>query len=389
MDILIIDDLIAEITPSDKTAYPDTLIVDCINKYAVPGLFDSHCHLSHLSLRKTKERENVLKDFLRMGITQVRDVGGPVNIIKAMKMQNQGNNRGPDIFFSGPMLEMGPVYWQKVNESLPEFTVAVDTEKDAERLIADLKNKGASLIKTFGKFTTSLFEYLSRLAEKSDLPLTHDPGAPLFNKLPMNMAIDLGAKCIEHGKSPWPVSLKATLQKEHDDLCRNPDHGPDEDKNLAMKLFELNTDSISKEKLQRIAEKMKNKNVMFCPTLLVFQEADTNSELSFIKKALNDISLFCTQNLIKHGVKVLAGVDGCEPDLLSELLLLSKCGLSNMETIKSATIYPARWLNIFDKYGSISLGKKANILIIDDDPVKDINNLKKRHITIKDGFITE
>lgn len=390
MDILIGKDRIQSIYPSNKVETADAFIVDCTGKYAVPGLFESHAHLSHLKEMEKDERGNILKGFVKKGIMQVRDVGGPVDILMDMKEQIQkGNTCGPDIFYSGPMLEKSPLYWRKINESMPGFTVAVDTKEDADRIISGILEKGASLVKTFGKFDLPVFEYLLEKAGENSLPVTHDPGAPLFNMVPMDIAMDLGIRCIEHGKAPWPCVLKDSLQKQHDELCRNYNHEPGADEEFAQKVFSMGSDSISEEKLDRLACRMVENNTFFCPTLRVFNERamEPGEEYSRLIKILDSISLFCTGKMIKNGVPLLVGIDSCMPDTHDEIKLLKDTGLSDLEILRGATIYPAKWLNMLGDYGSVAQNSKANLFITEKDPLEDIRNLMDIYISIKDGRV--
>ena len=59
----------------------------------------------------------VLSDFVGRGVTQIRDLGGPVNILKDLReTSSSGAGAGPDIFYAGPMLEMPPLRGQQMNE---------------------------------------------------------------------------------------------------------------------------------------------------------------------------------------------------------------------------------------------------------------------------------
>lgn len=386
-DILIKEDKIADIIPWVPDFYPEMKMLDCSGKYALPGLFECHAHMAHLL--NIPEREKILKSFVDQGITQVRDVGGSLSIVKKLKESiSKGEVTGPDIFYSGPMLEKSPLHWEQVNKSIPEFTVAVDSVSDADRIISELHDNGVSHIKTFNKFNPDVFSHLCKKAKSLSLPVTHDPGMPLFHRIPMDMAIYSGATCIEHGKSPYPIVLKPELQEEHDRLLQ-PNSAPEDFPRFAMKVLGLGVEAVSMERLNAIANIMLEYDVYFCPTLLAFASVDTeySIEEKRVIKTLNEISLFFTQEFIKQDIKILTGVDSCMPELFNEMDLLRKQGLSNMKIIKGAVQYPAQWLNIYDRYGSIDINKKANILILHDNPVTDIGNILKICHVVKDGDI--
>ncbi len=96
-----------------------------------------------------------------------------------------------------------------------------------------------------------------------------------------------------------------------------------------------------------------------------------------------------TEEFIKHKVKILVGHDGVRPDLLFNEMKkkLRKCGLSELEIIRGATIYPAQWLGVEDRYGSISPGVLANLSILDNNPLEDITNFESPCMVIMNGRV--
>ena len=74
-----------------------------------------------------------------------------------------------------------------------------------------------------------------------------------------------------------------------------------------------------------------------------------------------------------------AGVSGIITgfSLHDELALLVDAGLTNEETLISATRLPATWLEIDDKIGTVEVGKFADLILLDANPLNDINNTRK------------
>ncbi|MHC4945344.1 MAG: hypothetical protein ACYTG7_20205, partial [Planctomycetota bacterium] len=58
--------------------------IDCKNGFALPGLFDCHTHIVNLTLEEDDKCEEKLRAFVSSGITQVRDVGGPIDLLHDM-----------------------------------------------------------------------------------------------------------------------------------------------------------------------------------------------------------------------------------------------------------------------------------------------------------------
>jgi imidazolonepropionase-like amidohydrolase len=409
LDILIENGIVKEVGKVNYIIDEANLTqIDCSHKFALPGLFECHAHLALLTspdeetkkqimedFGTTKENElekQVLKEFVVRGITQVRDVGGPVKALKDLKDSiSNGKFPGPDIFYAGPMLEKSPLLWEEQNKALPGFTVAVNSKQDAKDIIKEIAHEGASLIKTFNKFDFDVFRYLLEQAKAYNLPVVHDPGTSLFQLIPMDLGIDLGIRCFEHGKAPWPIVLKDDLKWEHDSLI---EADPKDKETLRKKIFSLGNESISLIKLQQLIDKMLQNDVYFCPTLHAFkymqaqQSKEPNKDMLDKLEVLVRISLFFTKEMIKQNVKVLVGQDGLMPKFtFDEMRYLKELGLSESEIIKGATIYPALWLGVADQIGSISPNKKASILILNKNPLEDIQNIETTHAVLLNGKI--
>jgi imidazolonepropionase-like amidohydrolase len=86
------------------------------------------------------------------------------------------------------------------------------------------------------------------------------------------------------------------------------------------------------------------------------------------------------------GVRIVAGTDGYGLELIRELELYEKAGLSNVEALQTATIIPARMTGMDDRVGSIAPGKTADIILVDGDVSKDLHNLHHLRTVFLDGY---
>ncbi len=414
LDILIEDGLIRDVGRVALDNGGRRRVVDCRGKFALFGLFDCHTHLTMLANQPDEEKKAILTEcsvreasmdeeldkqvlgrFLAAGVTQLRDLGGPLAVLKAMSDRIRNHEySGPELFYAGPMLEKSPLTAGGNNERWPGFTVAVDSTEDAENIIDELVREGASVVKAFAKWDIDVLKHLLQSAAKASLPLTIDPGPTFFHSIPVDKAIDLDITCVEHGKSPWLATLKDDLRVEHDSLTAAD---PKAKKTFVDKMLAMGAESIAVEKLNALADRMVEKNVCFCPTLHVFKYnvehpevfQDNNLEdRRRIFRSLLEVSLFITSVMAKRGVRILVGQDGWNPIFTAlEMQMLVETGLPAAETIKGATVYPAEWLGVADEYGSIAPGKRANILILDEDPLQDMENAGAVYAVIKDGEV--
>jgi imidazolonepropionase-like amidohydrolase len=374
--------------------------VECAGKFAVPGLFDCHTHLVHLTKGGEEEVRTKLAAFVANGVTQVRDVGGPIDIIGGMGRRIAGGEMvGPEMFYTGPMLEGSPLTYEEINEEYPGFTVAVDTTEDVDRLLPDLAHQGASCIKVFNKMDREVFRHLAAVARRELLRVALDPGMPLFHRLPMGEAVEMGVTSIEHAKAPWPVVLTDELREQHDALLAK-DAGEMTQMAFTMRVSMLGAKSVSLERLRDLADEMRSKNACLCPTMQVFVTMEEMAveqskkkmgitEMPEMRRAgMEEVSRLVVREFADRGVRLLVGQDGCEPGgAFGEMRRLKDCGVSEAEIIKSATIYPAEWLGVADRLGSISPGKQASILVVDGNPVEDIGQLESTFVVIQNGRI--
>jgi imidazolonepropionase-like amidohydrolase len=390
-DILISGDRITEI--GSLRAPDDALLIDGAGRFAIAGLFDCHTHLSHLTVTSGDSLPRALEGFVSRGILQVRDVGGPLDVMRRLNGRiESGEIAGPDIYYTGPMLEHTPLTWQNLNEQEPGLTVPADTNEQVDSLLAALSSGGARCVKAFGKFDRAVFAHLVERATALGLPVVHDPGPPLFHQVPMDVSIELGVRSIEHAKAPWPIVLRPDLQVEHDSLlARNA--GQMEKMPFVMKVAALSVDGISNEKLDALADRMVARRVYLCPTLHVFDVLGEDSTsvpapMRPVVAAMEKISRHVTARMAARGVSIMVGQDGIDPKAtLAEMILLRDCGVPSAEILRGATIHPARFLGMEDRLGSIAPGRLANIVILDKNPLEDIGNVGTVSLVIQHGKV--
>ncbi len=414
LNVIISGNNIKDICETSEPFADDILEVDCTGKYAIPGLFDSHTHLATLTNQPAEvEREIfnecqlmetfeggkldrlVLPDFVRRGITQIRDLGGPVETLRRMKRDIVDKvMKGPDILYAGPMLEMPPLTGAQMNERWPGWTVAVESEDHAETIVTSLKEDRVSCLKAFGRFKSAVLESLVSHAREMDLPVTCDPGPTFFHDIDVSKGLYLGIRCFEHAKSIWYSVLKDDLKCEHDQLksAKREERGE-----YTQKLMSAGPESISIPKLDELAGEMAADNTLLCPTLHIFKFYSEKPEVFNDQEPEKFRPIFATMfevgrvivnHLAKRGIRMLVGQDGYIPRFThQEMLLLSENGLRPLEILKGATVYPAQWFGLTEKYGSIETGKKANLVILDANPIEDIRNAQNIRMVILDGQI--
>ncbi|MEX2470012.1 MAG: amidohydrolase family protein [Pseudohongiellaceae bacterium] len=373
-------------------------------KFLIPGLWDFHVHLTY------DERlvEAMPALFLAWGITSVRDTGGLLEevlpVVAAMEAEGA---RAPRVFYAGPLLDGEFVVYD--GDGRPEIGTPVPTADAARRIVGELHEAGVDFIKVYEMVTPGVFEALVAAAEALDLPI--DSHVPLALR-----AREAGPRVdsIEHLRNiEMDCAANATaLHAERLAQLRNPD---------ALAGADLRT---SLHSLQRIPA-VNNYDAVECdaviaaladtvmvPTLRLnsfglappYARRDWEQALTRLPPDVRsdwqaqgeqraaqgpgdttfaEWSLFLTRRMHEAAVPIGAGTD--TPINLSipgyslhaELAMLVRAGLSPLEAIAAATLEPARYFGLEETMGSIEVGKVADLLLLDADPLADIDNTKR------------
>jgi len=396
-DVLILADSIAAVG-KDLSVPAGARVIDGTGRYALPGLFDCHTHLAHLLGAGEDSVARSLAGFVARGITQVRDVGGPLGTLSGLARRSRELS-GPEIFYSGPMLERRPLTHGAMNDSLPGFTAAIDSREAVDSLLAELDEGGAGLVKTFGKADSATYRHLVEEARRLGLPVTHDPGEPLFHRVPLERALDLGVRCFEHAKAPWPAVLRDDLRREHDALLDSLRAGrahPMQAMGFALRVAELGAASVDTVRLHDLGARLRERGACLCPTLVVlddleaiaFEQTRQQQGLQEIPEpmkaairrmisAMEAVSRLCVRILAAERVRLLVGQDGCDPSATArEMRRMAACGVPAVEILRGATLYPAEWLGADGRLGSIAPGKQADLVLLEADPLEEIGRVE-------------
>src|SRR5262249_39735586 len=98
-----------------------------------------------------------------------------------------------------------------------------------------------------------------------------------------------------------------------------------------------------------------------------------------------------TRALRDAGAGLIAGTDQ-EPwgfSLHWELERLVRAGLTSREALAAATVGPAAFLDMFDSLGSVEIGKIADLVLLDADPLVDIRNTRRIDAVVADGRLLD
>jgi imidazolonepropionase-like amidohydrolase len=88
-------------------------------------------------------------------------------------------------------------------------------------------------------------------------------------------------------------------------------------------------------------------------------------------------------------IPIVAGTDGYGLELVREIEIYEQAGMSKAEALKTATLNPARLVGIDDRTGSITVGKEADMLLVDGDVSADLGALRRVRTVVSDGYVMD
>jgi imidazolonepropionase-like amidohydrolase len=378
MTLVITDNTITEIrkgsyrqTPGEK----NVRVFDLEGAYVLPGFWDNHSHISDLNpdVNNTLDYEPVLPaairagrmaiDALQKGITTLRMVAERDYLDVAWgKAFDAGVFVGPRIISSGPSISSthGDGY-------APPYPGGVQVNGPDEVREAVRKNIrfGAGIIKIQANV-------LDRDEIKAAIETAHSFGIPVTahsSEKAVRIAVELGIDCIEHGYGLSDETIQLMAEK-----------GTFFDPTISA--VYLNAENIA-EREQKIAELNLNKGneIIAGRTTAAFSDEQISS---FVLNQRNIL-----RKAVKAGVRVLTGADGTPvgEQVLLEIEQQVLSGLTEMQVLINATRNSADMMGMLDDIGTVEKGKLADLIVIEDNPLEHISNIRKLKMVIKDGKI--
>ncbi|MBK9255909.1 MAG: amidohydrolase family protein [Saprospiraceae bacterium] len=382
VSIVVIDGFIRRIEQGYIPVTMADKLIDLKNKTVMPGLMDMHVHIESESNPKRYEetfRENesyvalkatqYCEKTLMAGFTTVRDLGGSgVNVSLREAIKN-GFVKGPKILTCEKSIATTGGHADPTNgvrdnlkgDPGPKEGV-INSPEDAAKAVRQRYKNGADCIKitsTGGvlsvandgsspQFTIEEIEAIVKAANDYNfVTAAHAHGAEGIRR-----AVLGGINSIEHGTFMTEEIMDLMLEKG---------------------TYYVPTISAGKF----VVEKAKVPN--FYPKIIAQKALEVGPQIqeTFAKA-------------YKKGVKIAFGTDtgvSLHGDNAKEFIYMTEAGMSPMEAIVSATKNAAQLMRIYQKTGSLNVGKAADIIAVDEDPIKNISTMLNVTFVMKDGVV--
>lgn len=383
--LIVEDNRIVEVRDGGGGDLPNNAVTyDVSGKTITPGLIDAHDHLANIGMDLYKriatsvtlavlETSRCLKDTLEAGITGVRDANGLDWGIKAAV--ERGVIPGPRLtIVVGQISPTGGHADREersgVNHSLPRLPTIPDGLCDGpdgvRKKVREMVKAGADQIKTVGtggisspvggplqrQFTREeMFALVEEAHAWGKRVMVHAYGGP-----GLQYALEAGCDSIEHGGYLW---------LEPDRLRLMADRG----------VYLVPTISNSRKYMARIAK-------------------TPGATAEYMRRKAPEVADYVvrtTQMAIQLGVPIAMGTD-CgmfgHADNAYELECMVDAGMTPMQSIVASTKTAAECSELADRVGTLEVGKLADLLVIDGDPLQDIRLFRQKEkllLIMKDG----
>jgi hypothetical protein len=355
-------------------------IIDAKDKYLTPGLIDMHVHVWD---------KYELGLYLSNGITSVRNLWGmPMHLRLKEEIKND-EIISPMFFTTGPKLT-GP-------EFIGDDNLQLTTPQEAKHKVISYKNRGYDFIKTYYGLTEVLFHAVIEQAKISDIDIIAHPS----QKVPYSSHFNSRIKSIEHAEEiiQQPLNYKLDTIKLKEIINEFENLNPGSFcptligyNNIFQMLIDDNILDSERLKFMNPLIKMTDSKAQF--ERWFNTKTKDLSIVNSIKKQ-HEFHLKIIKELHKAGVSIISGSDAgigvTIPgySMHKELAFYREAGLSNYEVLKTATVNAANTHSIMNNMGSIEIGKLANLILVDSNPLLDLKVLQKPEYVIIKGRILE
>lgn len=399
--------ILAVVDQKDLGRYAPKRTVNLRGKYLMPGLWDTHVHFGG-GAELIEENKRLLPLYLAHGITAVRDCAGDLSdtVLDWRAKIASGEMSGPTIFTSGAKLEGYKPLWKG--------TIEVGTPAEVSAALDKLQAQKVDFVK-ITENTMTPATYVDALKQVKARGMASSAHIPL--QMTLDQVFAAGLSSIEHQS----YLLRAATPEEAT-LTEAVAQGKITSKE-AMKRSLASFDEVTARAAFR---RMAAAGTAIVPTLYgsyvtayldqnnhshddylqyigkglratydwrVQRAAQDDAEAIKIRHAIFEKSASLLPMLAQEGVSIIAGTDAGFLNsfdypgiaLHDEIALYVKYGLTPAQALQSAVLTGPRLLGKTDHYGSVSANNVADLLILNANPLKNIQATRDIYLVLSRG----
>ena len=374
------------------TVIPDNaVIIDAGGRTVMPGLIDAHMHIDltgHGSYEDYYEligdmdnlgrfMQIAAKQMMRGGVTSGLDLGAPFQAFDFRERVRSGEIPGPRLTLSGPWITR--VDYETVPD---ECEIVINSPRDAAQKTRELIERGVDVIKVWVGLTEEDYRAVVDEAHKSGIKVH----AHLYDPEAIRMAIDAGVDVFQHVGSarnpPYDEALISEIAHKNIPIVQT----------IAHRIWVYPATVAFPERLYDPVYKKDMPADIYEAWISSFENFHRLSYMYDIGPETRNSKRSASQ-FIDGGAYMGVGTDAASPlnmhneAMWREMSALIESGMTPIQVISAATKTNAEILGQFDELGTIEPGKLADIIIVDGNPLRNIEVLDYVDIVIKDGGV--
>ena len=418
--IVIEEGRIVTLGPTGDIAIPTgSRLIDGEGRFLIPGLWDLHVH----AMREGRAAWH-FPLYLANGVTGVREMGTFLDSLDSWQARLAGGYLGPRVVAAGHIVN-GPPPTGAVRpppgRPTPAwvFAIPITSDEQARVVVDSLIRRGVDFVKVYGGLSREAYFAVAEAARDHSVPFAgHVPDAVT----PIEAA-EAGQRSIEHLSRLLEACTPGASDIEAEVKTLTGSDLPEDSIRAAVRaLVRDGLATYSTEHCAPTIESFVENETHHVPTLVVLRglaKADDptvvtdprrryipdkilsrwepRSDVDYaIAGMIYDKRVEIVGDLHRSGVTIMAGTDASDEtnvfpgfSLHDELALLVEAGLEPLEAIQAASSTPANFLGHADSLGTIEVGKLADLLLLDADPLKDIRNTQRIAAVIFNGELLD
>ena len=349
--IIVRDGRLVAVGPQASTPVPPGVrAIDITGKSVIAGLWDSHAHASQTDWAPV---------YLASGVTTIRDLGGEEPIQLGIRDAiASGAALGPRYLLAGLIDGPGPRAFGMVTASTPD---------EARAIVKRYHDEGFQQIKIYIETPAALVPAITAEA--------HRLGMTVIGHLPAGLtwqtAVENGYDSIAHMQLRGTPDTDASRQQ----IAFFKEHRTAMDPTLSWN--ELSGRNMT----QPLDALLPGASRLPLPLRRMFDSMNGGNGGSQVNAAK------LVKAAVDTGLLVMAGTDKGVPgfSLQRELEIYVQGGLTPLEAIRTATIMPARAMKMDKELGTLEVGKLADLVVLDADPLANISNVRTARMVAAQG----
>lgn len=362
-NVIVRDGVIVSVSTALAKMPEGTKVIDGTGRFLMPGLAEMHGHVPPANA-PDGATEDTLFLYVAGGITTVRGMLGHEGQLELREKSKRGEIVAPNLYLAGPSFNGQSVH----------------SPGEAVAKVRAQKKEGWDLLKVHPGLTRDEYDAMAKTAREEGIRF----GGHVPAEVGLEHAIEMGQETFDHIDG-------------------------------YAELLEAEKGPVDERKLAAIVKKSKDANVWIVPTSALWEvlygtipleTLKGYDELKYVSSStvdawsqafqnrLGQMPREAAQNVIagrtrilralhQGGVKILMGTDAPQQfsvpgfSLHRELLRMQAAGMSPYEILKSGTVNVGQYFAKQDSFGTVEPGRRADLVLLDANPLDDIHNVAK------------